>query len=284
MNNLQHVRLSRRAFMKKIVWGLAGGAFLAGSYSFGWERNWVEMVRLTMSLPQLPPAWRGAKIAHFSDLHLGHFCSPADVQVVVDLINQEKPDFICFTGDLVEDGTDMLAEAVPVLAQMDCPYGKYAVLGNHDYRNRESSLVRDALEASGFSVLDNQHMRLEKDDAALYVAGVDDVLLGRPDLHAALHGIPDGETVILLAHEPDFAEVSSQFPVHIQLSGHSHGGQVRLPFLGALVTPPLARNYVQGLAYAGERGMPVYTNRGLGTTQLPIRFLCRPEITVLTLA
>jgi uncharacterized protein len=98
-----------------------------------------------------------------------------------------------------------------------------------------------------------------------------------------LAGIPAGEPVILLVHEPDFADEAARYPVHLQLSGHSHGGQVRLPLIGHLATPELGQKYVSGLMQAGERGMPVYTNRGLGTTILPVRFLCRPEVTVLTL-
>ena len=287
MNGPGHVPITRKAFVKKglnKLLVLLGGALVAGSYGFCWERSWVELVRLTVHLPSLPREWIGTRIVHFSDVHLGHFCTPDDLQSVVDLIGKEKPDLICFTGDLVEDGTEMLGEAVPVLARLAAPLGKYAVLGNHDYRNRKPQLVRDALDAAGFTVLHNQHARLQKGNAPFFIAGVDDLLLGTPDLDSALKGITADHPVILLAHEPDFADVSAQAPVHLQLSGHSHGGQVRLPFVGAVVTPPMARKYVQGLNYAGEQNMPVYTNRGLGTTQLPIRFLCRPEMTVLTLA
>lgn len=263
---------------------LIGIGLVAGAYGYGWERNRLEVVRLPLSLPGLPLAFRGVKFLHFSDLHVGHYCEPEDVQRIVDVMAAEHPDLICFTGDLVEEGTRLLSTVVPLLSQLSAPLGKYAVLGNHDYRAGEQNAVRMALTAAGFEVLDNRNVRVEKQGSTLHIAGVDDVLHGVPDLPRALHGIPSDETVILLAHEPDFADESAHFPVHLQLSGHSHGGQVRLPVIGHLLAPKLGRKYVQGLYRVGDRNMPVYTNRGLGTTQLPIRFFCRPELTVLTLA
>lgn len=273
--------------MNKGLQGLAaliGCGFLAAVYSYGWERNWLEVTRLSVTVPELPEAFRGTKLVHFSDVHLGHYFETEDLKRAVALIVKESPDLICFTGDLVEDSTRSLWATVPVLAQLQAPLGKYAVLGNHDYRVGEQNAVRSALTAAGFEVMDNRNLRVDKQGSTLYVAGVDDVLLGVPDLSRALYGIPPNETIILLAHEPDFADEASLSPVHLQLSGHSHGGQVRLPIIGHLLTPKLARKYVQGLYEVGENKMPLYTNRGLGTTQLPIRFFCRPEVTVLTLA
>lgn len=263
--------------------GLLGVGALCGAYGYGWERHQLEVVSLSITLPDWPQALKGVRLVHFSDTHLGPYWGLEQLQRVVDVINREKPDLICFTGDLVDESTRLLSAAVPMLRGLQAPLGKFAVLGNHDWRYGQQDVIHQALVDADFQVLDNRHVRTEYKGAGLYVAGVDDVLHGTPDVQAALAGIAPGEPVILLVHEPDFADVAARHHVHLQLSGHSHGGQVRLPLIGHVLTPPLGQKYVSGLMQAGERKMPVYTSRGLGTTILPVRFLCRPEVTVLTL-
>lgn len=115
------------------------------------------------------------------------------------------------------------------------------------------------------------------------VVGVDDILLGRPSMKVALEGANTDLLTILLAHEPDYADVVKDFPVDVQLSGHSHGGQVQLPFVGYIYTPSLAQKYVEGSYTIGNNSLQLYVSRGLGTTRLPYRFLCKPEITMYTL-
>ncbi|MED4783312.1 metallophosphoesterase [Brevibacillus choshinensis] len=269
--------------MLKIAGRLVGLGVVGGLYSYGWERQWIEVTRVPIDLPGIPIAFRGTKLVHFSDLHLGHYCEPKDVQHVVDLIMRERPDLICFTGDLVDESTRYLSVIVPILQQLQAPLGKFAVLGNHDYRLQEQNVVRSTFASSGFEVMDNRHLRLDKQGSSLYIAGIDDVLFGVPDVSRAVSEIPEGETVILLAHEPDFADEAAAFPVHLQLSGHSHGGQVRIPLMGPVLTPKLSQKYVQGLYGVNNSQMQVYTTRGIGTTILPIRFFCRPEVTVITL-
>lgn len=117
----------------------------------------------------------------------------------------------------------------------------------------------------------------------MFIAGIDDALLGKPDLPRAISGIAEDTCTILLAHEPDIADEAARYPIDLQLSGHSHGGQIRLPFIGEVLTPRLGSKYPDGLQRVKNSNLQVYTNRGLGTTILPIRFLCRPELTVLTL-
>ena len=286
MANPNYQPITRKSFLRKVirsVGGLVGLGIGAGVYGYAWERNALQIERLSVTLSGLPRSFAGTKLVHFSDVHLGHFLEPQDLQRIVDRIMAEQPDMICFTGDLVDEDTRVLALAVPILSQLQAPLGKYAVLGNHDYRAREQMAVRNAWAASGFEVLDNRNMPVTKNDEKLYIAGVDDVLHGSPNMRQALTAIPEGQTVILLAHEPDFADEAATYPVQLQLSGHSHGGQVRLPLIGHLLTPKLARKYVQGMYRVGNHSMQVYTNRGIGTTILPVRFFCRPELTVLTL-
>lgn len=278
--------ITRKTFLQKLMhWAgrLVGLGVAAGVYSYGWERHWIETTEVTITLPKLPDAFRGTKLVHFSDLHLGHFSEPKDVQHVVDLIMSKKPDMICFTGDLVDESTRYLSAVLPILGQLEATLGKYAVLGNHDYRARQQQVIRDTLSSAGFEVLDNRHVRVDRQGSSLHMAGVDDVLFGVPDLARALGDIPTDEAVILLAHEPDFADETAAYPVGLQLSGHSHGGQVRLPLIGAILTPKLSQKYVQGLYKVKDTSLQVYTSRGLGTTILPIRLFCRPEVTVITL-
>jgi hypothetical protein len=154
------------------------------------------------------------------------------------------------------------------------------VLGNHDVFS-DPDHVTSALHAHKIPLLSNQSVPIEKDGARFWLSGVDDVLSGTADLSATLHPIPTDEAAILLAHEPDYADYVSRYPVDLQLSGHSHGGQVRFPFMRPLYLPDLAKKYVRGLYKV--RGLTLYTNAGIGTVELPVRFNCPPEITLLTL-
>lgn len=288
MSDPKFAPISRKTFLRKgIKWlgGLVGLGVATSAYAYGWERTWLDVLRMPLVIPILPESFRGTKVIHFSDIHLGHYMEPNDLKRIVSAIQNEQPDLICFTGDMVDESIAPLMDAVPILSQLQAPLGKFAVLGNHDYAIGQHKVVTEALTASGFEVLDNRNISVSKNGESLYIAGVEDVLYGSPDLVRATTDIPEGQTIILLAHEPDFADQSAQYPIHAQLSGHSHGGQVRLPWVGHLLTPPLARKYVQGLYRVGNHNhyMQLYINRGLGTTILPVRFFCRPEITVLTL-
>ena len=138
-----------------------------------------------------------------------------------------------------------------------------------------------ALQDVGIKVLSNQSMPIERDGGRFWLGGVDDVMGGTANLGATLHDVPAGEPSVLLVHEPDFADYVARYPVDLQLSGHTHGGQVRIPFIHPLFLPELARKYIWGQYQIG--GLTLYTNPGLGTVRLPIRWRCPPEITLLTL-
>jgi uncharacterized protein len=128
--------------------------------------------------------------------------------------------------------------------------------------------------------LSNESVAIEKDGARFWLGGVEDVLAGRADVSRTLRGIPSEEAVVLMAHEPDYADYVAGYPVDLQLSGHTHGGQVRFPFMRPLYLPPLAKKYVWGLFKI--RDLTLYTNAGIGTVELPVRWNCPPEITFIT--
>ncbi|NGQ94691.1 metallophosphoesterase [Brevibacillus sp. SYP-B805] len=246
------------------------------------ERRCLAVRELAIGLTDLPASFHGLRIGHFSDLHLGHYHDLEDLRRLVNRLRSLQPDMICFTGDLVDTDVACLEEAIPLLAALRPPLGKYAVLGNHDYRAGVDGVTR-ALVQSGFRLLRNSHVRVRRGADELVVAGLDDALYGRPDVAAALHWVPEGSCVVLLVHEPDVADQASAHPVSLQLSGHTHGGQVRLPLVGHLLTPQLGKKYPDGWQRVKNASLQVYTSRGVGTTLLPVRLWCPPEIALLTL-
>ncbi len=286
-------RLSRRTFLQGGLCGAAGLALYAGEI----ERHWIEITRHEVALRGLPAAFDGMRIAQISDIHMDDFTEPVFLRHAIQLVNREKPDAVFMTGDFV---TAMLAEKrIPrhfdretaaqcagILTGLECK-AQYAVLGNHDH-SVGAHQVTSALESSGITVLRNTCTAIERGGGRFWLAGVEDPLAGhaQPELAipASIRNLPN-EPVIFLCHGPDFADNLLQEPagqaVDLMLSGHSHGGQVRLPFIGALVLPPFGRKYVEGFFNFGR--LQLYVNRGLGTIGLPFRFDCPPEITIFTL-
>jgi len=279
--------ITRRSFLKRVAIGAgsllaSGGA--AGSYAAYVEPRWIETVALRVQLPRLPQAFAGKRIAHISDIHLGFHMTLAELQAIVGRVQRLQADMIIFTGDLFDSWISEDPQATAgVLAGLAAPLGKWAVLGNHDtYAGvADTKLI---LQQGGFTVLDNAHALVRLGADTLQVAGVADMWTGYPDLQRALEGANPRLCTLLLSHCANFADEAASRPdIQLQLSGHSHGGQIRLPLLGAVETPPYGDKYVSGLHVVPPSGLLVYTTRGLGMTMLPFRFLCRPEITVLTL-
>ena len=245
-------------------------------------------MRQDFFLPRWPERLDGFTLALISDFHYDPFFSVHPLHAAISLVNGLRPDLIVLTGDFVSlplvghkrKGAFAAEPCARLLRRMAAPHGLWAVLGNHDYGTDPAHVTR-ALQAQNIQVLANQSQAIEHDGARVWLAGVNDVLSGTADLSKTLRRVPAGEAVILLAHEPDFADEVSRFPVDLQLSGHSHGGQVRFPLLPPLYLPELARKYVLGKYHVGQ--LTLYTNAGLGTIILPVRFNCPPEITLLTL-
>lgn len=273
------------SFLKKGGAAAAVAAVCALPFSvFFRERLRLESVYAELRHRKLHPDLDGLRIVHISDIHYGFYYGADELKKLADAINELRPDLLALTGDLFDKEAEPYAiECEPLMKRLAAPLGKFAVLGNHDYHNKPDRIVQ-LYEASGFELLRNRNKVLNVRGHRLQIAGLDDMLYGEPDLPAAFAGLDPDAFTLLLAHEPDFAERTGPYPADLQLSGHSHGGQVRLPWIGAVHTPPGGKKYVQGLyRLAGERERYVYTNRGIGTTHLPIRFLCRPELTVITL-
>lgn len=279
-------KMSRRSFLRT-GWMVAAGFILTpgatATYARYAEPKWIEIKKISISLPRLPEVFKGIKIVQFSDIHLGFHFSLAELQALVDRVNGLQPDLICFTGDLVDYAVGSDAEDYrKMLSQLKAPLGKYAVLGNHDYYGDVKD-VGEVLVGAGFDVLTNRNHAIMKNGSKLWVAGIDDMWEGKPDLAKALANIPASQFVLLLSHAPDFADVALEKSVDLQLSGHSHGGQVRLPGYGPITVPKYGQKYPAGHYSLGNGKLQLYTNRGIGVSMLPVRMFCRPEITVFTL-
>ncbi|WP_373280710.1 metallophosphoesterase [Paenibacillus pini] len=274
--------MTRRQFLKRSGATLLGTGILAGGYAWLWEPRQLDVTYHTLRFERLPAAFDGMKVVQFSDVHLGFYSNEAYIKRIMERIQQEKPDMICFTGDIVDGEAEPMRAYMPYLYSLQAPMGKFAVLGNHDFWGQPDKVMQ-MLGDCGFKVLVNANHIVKSQGHSIAIVGLDDQLLGTPDPDKGLQGIPEDMFTLLLMHEPDYADVTADYSFDIQLSGHSHGGQVRLPLLGALMLPLGSKRYIKGMYKVGPRSMPLYVNRGIGETHLPLRFMCKPELTVFTL-
>ncbi len=272
--NMSHSRIIHRL-------GIAALATLAG-YSLYLEPRWLQLEHIVLPVQHLPPPLAGFRIIHMSDLHLESFTPPALVRQAVQVANSRQADLVVLTGDFATYRASAAAQYIPMLAPLTARHGVFAIYGNHDLWT-DAATVQQALQAAGIPLLCNCGVTLGSGEGRLYLAGLDDYRWGKPDLPQALAALPDGVPCILLAHEPDIADTAARDGrIHLQLSGHTHGGQVRLPLVGPPMLPRLGKCYIRGL-YRVRDEMWLYVTRGIGTSGLPVRYDCRPEITEITL-
>ena len=238
--------------------------------------------KIEIQMPHVINTPARLRIGFVTDTHIGPIIRPADVDRALSCLLTAEPDLLLFGGDYVCESPRHIPDAAEVLGNYSSAtrFGAVAVLGNHDYSNGASKIAAH-LERRGIQVLRNEAARVADHSSELWIAGIDDMMLGSPDPNGAFAGVPDGARALALWHEPDWAEQVVSHGAFLQLSGHSHGGQVRLPKIGAIAAPPGGRRYVAGLDYVS--GMPVYTSRGVGVYRPPVRFHCSSEVTLITL-
>jgi uncharacterized protein len=277
--------ITRRNFFRLAAGSAAGLVFYASEIS----RHEVEVIDVTIKVPRLPHAFAGMKVVQISDFHFQEYTEAWFLEAVVRKVNAVAPELVLLTGDFVSSNPmpqhiniKLAYHCAEILSRIECPL-RYAILGNHDALVGARA-VTDALTTHGIPVLANRSVPIERQGQRIWLAGVQDVLIQRPDLSTALpEGMrQDREPTILLAHEPDFADYAMGRQVDLMLSGHTHGGQILLPFLPPLMLPDMGTKYVHGLFRLGD-GMQLYVNRGIGAVNLPFRFRCPPEITAITL-
>ena len=282
--------LTRRDFLKILRAGAIELALLTlggAGYGFLSEPGRVIVESLSLKLGRLTQAFHGLRLAQISDIHMGGWMNAERLQHVADIVIAQRPDLLLLTGDFLighifdKSSEQHIQDLINVLTPLAKTIPSFAVLGNHDYWTNPKA-VREMLTVSGITDLTNSVFTLTRGDQHLHLCGVDDVWEGNVRLEDTLSQLTNDGAAILLAHEPDFADqsaVTGRFD--LQLSGHSHGGQVVFPFLGPPILPYLGQKYPSGLYKVQE--MYQYTNRGVGTGRLPIRINCPPEITILTL-
>lgn len=289
--------ITRRGFLKAGVRSSLGLS-VAGLGSLGYatklEPHRWSLSRHDLLMPRLPRAFDGYRVLHASDLHCdGAWMNRARLSQIIELINREAADLITLTGDFVSyDAPRFAPDVAWALQQLRARDGVFAVLGNHDHWSG-AKIMRSALREAGVRELPNRVHMLRRRAAQstlgeemLHIAGVDDWWMQRADVEAIVRELPPLGASILLAHEPDFADISAATGrFDLQLSGHSHGGQVRVPGIGPLVLPKFGQKYHTGLyeLQTPNGKMLQFTTRGLGMVGPHVRFNCPPEIAILTL-
>jgi predicted MPP superfamily phosphohydrolase len=282
--------MDRRKFLKRSGLAALGSVVAGGVYPF-LEAKWCQVVRRTIALPNLPPPFRGTRVALLADVHHGPFVPLAYVRHVVAMTNALRPDIVALAGDYVHRHHSYIAPGIEELGKLDAVLGRFAVRGNHDNRSYDDDshgsenylpLSQAALADAKIPDLNNTGYWLERGGARLRICGVGDLWTDHQDLRSALGNAGGDETVLLLSHNPDFVESIRDRRVGLVLSGHTHGGQIIVPGRGAPVVPS---RYGQKYLYGLVQGpcCQVFVTRGVGTVTPPVRFLCRPEVVLITL-
>ena len=273
----------RRQFLILVMnVGLLGVSGGLSAYGMVQARRKPTVMEVEVPIEDLPDGLHGLRIVQISDLHIGPTIKGDYVQRVVDQVNELVPDLLAITGDLVDGSVDYLSGDVAPLAQLQARYGRYFVTGNHEYYSGADHWLQE-VDRLGITCLQNEHKVLEIGGAPLVVAGVNDLHAHqvlpahRTDPEAALAGAPEGAIRLLLAHQPGSIFAASELGVHLQLSGHTHGGQFRPFDLAVAATHPYTADLHD------HNGTWIYVNRGTGYWGPPLRLGIPSEITVLTL-
>lgn len=276
-------RLTRRSFLGLTAASAAGLALYAGEIS----RHELSVEQHTFQIDRLPDAFRGMRIVQVSDIHYAEYTEAFFLREVVRRVNQLHANLVVLTGDFIsfspmpfEFARRHLPACAEILSGIECPM-RYASLGNHDYIV-DPKEVAGALRENGIPVLMNSAVALERGGQHIWLAGLGSACTNDADLAHAIPRAAGEEPVLLMAHEPDILPEVARHKVDLMLSGHTHGGQVRIPFLPPFHLPEFGKNYLEGRFRMGPTQL--YVNRGIGAVGLPFRFRCPPEITVITLA
>ena len=258
-------------------------------YSSFHGRHELEVTHRTLAIRDLPDAFLNFRIVQISDIHLEAFTEPWFFQRILDITNSLAPELVLLTGDFVSRGPLSRAATyraaglcAEMLQQLKAPQ-RFAILGNHDVSVGAQGVI-EPLEAHGTRVLVDSYIPIERNHDHFWLCGSDDAGTRSPDLNLAVPAVTRAPA-ILMVHEPDFADHVARHPrfprIDLMLSGHSHGGQIRLPGIGPLTLPPLGKKYVEGHFQFGH--MQLYVSRGVGTVGLPFRLNCPAELAELTL-
>jgi len=271
--------LDRRRFLKTAA-GLAAGTAAGGAWTLLVEPGWLDVSRPVIPVAGLPRSFDGFTIGLVSDLHHGPFVGRSRIRAAVDELNRASPDIVVLAGDYVLHDPGYIAPCMEELARIRGPV--YAVLGNHDHWEDAALTSRLLVETVGAELLVNRGAWIERGGEVLRIWGVGDLWEDVQEIADARPGGFDGP-LVLVSHNPDYAETVPEGLADLMLCGHTHGGQVVLPFVGAPMLPSYyGQKYRAGLVW--NRGTAVYVSRGIGVGSPPVRFRCRPELPVVELS
>ncbi|BDS05049.1 hypothetical protein NT6N_00890 [Oceaniferula spumae] len=270
--------INRRNFIRTSVLGSLG----ALSYAHWVEPGWLTVTEKEITLPKLPSALDGLVIAQMTDFHFNPDKDEPLIAEAVAAVNSANPDLVALTGDFITDRADVFDPLMSVLAGLKAKHGIYGIMGNHDGWSKNQQFFRNGFQQNGMEFLVNQGTGIRIRGEKLYITGTDSIWSGTVDAPACWRGYT-GETVLALVHEPDvFDDLRASHRVDLQLSGHTHGGQCRVPLIGyAPVKVRYGRKYIYG-EYA-QNDSRIFVSRGLGTVGRRVRFSCAPEVAILTL-
>ncbi|MGD9631526.1 MAG: metallophosphoesterase [Pyrinomonadaceae bacterium] len=253
---------------------IAGNVSKLAKYAID-EANSLVVEHIRLTLPRFPKRLDGFRIVHLSDIHHSPLTGLEHIARAVTIASRLNPDIVALTGDYVSHESHYIEPVAKILGELKPQFGTYACLGNHDHWTDADEITR-RLRQAGISVLINEGFRFETSGASFWLAGVDDHMVGKTDLNAALQGSFPDEFKLLLAHNPIIFRRSVRYGVDLTLSGHTHGGQVRVRDNDHRL---IRRRRTAGLH--SRKDSHIYITRGIGTVVLPVRFQCPPEISVL---
>ncbi len=268
---------NRFAPSEKPLREIAGNLSKVAKYAMD-EATSLSLERVEIAIPRLPKKLDGFRIIHLSDIHHSPFTGLEHIARTIKVANRIKPDMFVLTGDYVSHDRKYIAPVARLLGELTAEFGTYACLGNHDHWT-DAELVTSSFRTVGINMLVNQGFRFEANDASFWLAGVDDHMVGKTDIAAALHGSYPDEMKLLLAHNPLIFRQAVRNGVDLTLSGHTHGGQIRVRDAEKRILP--RRKLSSGLHKRSES--QIYITRGIGTVVLPVRYQCPPEISLLEL-
>lgn len=281
---MQALNLRRRLRQLRLPALIVGPLALAlVIYTMFVEPRMIEITHHDIAIRNLPSEFEGFRIVQLTDIHTGFWVTNDDVRQFVALANAEEPHIVVLTGDFLTRLSKDIPGTGKALGDLKTKHGMYAVLGNHDYWEDEDAIT-EALSNNGIDVLFDEAREIRVGEGRLMVVGTDDLWEGAPDFDKAFEDVEDSDACIALAHNPDAAMHMDGRLVDLALAGHTHGGLVVLPGIGALLSSSgLGRKVVSGLHEVNEVRMYISRGLGRGSTVVPCRFRCRPEIAVFRL-
>lgn len=268
-----------RTFLLILIVGLA-----VICYARYIEPHMLQEKYITIHSDQVSTNAKDLKIAVFGDTHFSDYYTTEEFDKVINGIEKMQPDIVIFSGDLIDHYntyTDDVSIISEKLSEIQAPYGKFAIFGNHDYGGGAENEYQTIMEAGGFTVLKNEYAGI--DELGIGIIGIDDVVIGYGDPNVASWGRSDYFNVVL-SHAPDVIDEVQDYNVDLMISGHTHGRQINLKFFDEYILPRYGKKYISGLyQFSNERKSQLYVNSGIGMTKLPFRFLSPPELTCITL-